>query len=167
MQATIRSGHTETRLILSADCPWEPLDKIIKATKKHGNEHRLEWDINNIPHHCSYLSLSSEKGEARTTPEEDLAWLYEEQGSEGATIVSTSKPIPSNDDDNNPPHRQAASYYKKIAKDLGGKFLVTMEYPSATKPKPMVFEIGSNGPKLRNAISSPAIAATSTNPRAG
>ena len=167
MQATLSVGGQNTRLILSADCPWEPLQAIIRSTKKHGNEDRLIWDINNIPHHCSYLSLSDEKGQSKTIPKDELAWLYEEQGEHGAYIVSTSKPIPSNDDDNTPPHRQAAAYYKSVASEQDGTFVVTMEHPSSGNPKPLVFEVGANGPKLKKSISAPAIAATSERPRAG
>ena len=167
MQATFVASGTPTRLLLTADCDHETLEAIIGTTRHHGNDARLEWDLNNIPHHCSYLSLAAEKGTDQTVPTADIDWLYAEQGTEGGTMVSTSKPIPTNDADKMPPHRQAASYYRSIARALNGDFRVTMEHPTKSAPKPMVFEIGANGPQLKKPLATPSIAATTHRPRAG
>jgi hypothetical protein len=64
-------------------------------------------------------------------------------------LVSTSKPIPTNDDDCQPPHRQAANYYKDRAQAIAGEHRVTMEFPSVSTPEEMVFEITSSGATLR------------------
>lgn len=61
-QATFLSGSQETRVILGGDAPHEELSRIVKTTKQHSNESRLEWDVFKVPHHCSYLSLGPEKG---------------------------------------------------------------------------------------------------------
>jgi hypothetical protein len=167
MQAKFEVGGSHTRLILSADCPYEPLEAIIAATKKHGNEERLEWDINNIPHHCSYLSLSDEKGDDETEPGEEIDWLYSTQGASRSFLVSTSKPIPTGGEDKQPPHRQAANYYRRIAREHGGEFRITMEHPSAGSPKPMEFEIDRFGARLLKPVATPAVAAVSSRPRAG
>ncbi|MEJ5154568.1 hypothetical protein WH240_05070 [Gluconobacter wancherniae] len=149
MQATFVVRERVTKMILSADVPHKIIDDIIRVTQYHKNDHRLEWDVNNIPHHCSYLSLSDAKGEDKTIPVDRIKWLYEEQGQSGGLLVSTSKPIPTNDDDKQPPHRQAANYYKDVASKLGGEWIVTMEHPSKSKPKPLVIEIGATGSKVR------------------
>ncbi len=168
MQATFVVGGRTTKMILSADVPHEVIDDIVRITKYHKNDHRLVWDINNVPHHCSYLSLSDEKGEDRTVPVENLRWLYENQGLSGGLLVSTSKLIPTNDDDKQPPHRQAANYYKGIASDHGGEWLVTMEHPSKNKPKPIVIEIGATGSKLKKiAAAGTATVLGGAAPRAG
>lgn len=165
MQATFEVDGQQTKLILSADVTHEVIDDIVDVTRYHDREHRLEWDINNIPHHCSYKSLSDEKGEDKTEPSASSKWLYEEAGQRGGLLVSTSKVIPSDDEDKQPPHRQAAAYYKGVAKHLGGEWVVSMEHPSKSKPEPLVIEIKSTGYKIKKEPSKIVIATPA--PRAG
>ena len=167
MQATFKVDERLTRLILSADVGHEVIDDIVRVTRKKGHDDRLIWDINNVPHHTSYLSLAAEKGEDETEPGDRLKWLYEDQGQDGGLLVSTSCPIPDNDDSDQPPHRQAAAYYKRVAKDLGGQFLVTMEHPSEAKPKPLVIEIGAKGYSVVKSAGGSAAIIGSAAPRAG
>lgn len=165
MQATFEVDGQQTKLILSADVTHEVIDDIVDVTRYHDREHRLEWDINNVPHHCSYKSLSDEKGEDKTEPSASSKWLYEEAGQRGGLLVSTSKVIPSDDEDKQPPHRQAAAYYKGVAKHLGGEWVVSMEHPSKSKPEPLVIEIKSTGYKIKKEPSKIVIATPA--PRAG
>ncbi len=172
VQATFKVGTTATQVLLMADSTHEALTDIVRVTKNKGNQDRLTWDVAKLPHHCSYLSLGPDKGTDKTEPVDDVAWLYEEQGQEGAVIVSTSKPIPSKgsdeDEDPQPPHRQAANYYKTVLDQRDGAFVVTMEHPKKTSPKPVVIEIGSNGATLMLAAVTAAASATSRPaPRAG
>jgi hypothetical protein len=167
MQVTFDVAGTRTRLVLSADCPYDLMEGIVDVTKKHGNEERLEWDINNIPHHCSYLSLGPDKGSSKTVPTDKVRWLYESQGGDRGILVSTSKVIPRDDSDDQPPHRQAAAYYEEVATALGGEFIVTMEHPNAIAPRPLVIEIGRFGAKVEKFTSAPSVAATASRPRAG
>lgn len=166
MQATFEVGGRKTKLILSADVPHEVIDDIVRITQYHKNDERLEWDINNVPHHSSYLSLSDEKGKDKTTPVDRLKWLYEAQGQPGGLLISTSDPVPS-DDTIQPPHRQAANYYKQVVSDLNGEWIVSMEHPSKTKPKPIVIEIGSDGSKLLKVAGGAAMLLGNAAPRAG
>lgn len=166
MQATFQVDDRTTKLILSADVPQEVIDDIVRITQYHKNDERLEWDINNVPHHCSYLSLSDEKGKEKTDPVERLKWLYETQGQSGGRLISTSCPIPA-EDSIQPPHRQAANYYKQVAKDLGGEWIVSMEHPSKTKPKPIVIEIGGDGSKVRKIAGGATTLIGNAAPRAG
>ncbi|WP_193009550.1 hypothetical protein [Roseomonas sp. FDAARGOS_362] len=131
VQATFEVGGRKTKLILSADVDFKTIDDIVRITRYYGNDHRLEWDIINVPHHSSYNSLGPEKGDDETAPAENLKWLYETQGQAGGLLVSTSDPVPS-EDTIQPPHWQTAAYYKRVAKQLGGQFLVTMTHPSET-----------------------------------
>ena len=129
------------------DMTWEGLDALIGITRFHENEQFLEWDVYALPHHCSYLSLNSEKGVSITNPTENIP-----------TIDTTQ-----------PPHRQAANYYRSCAQKADGKFLVTMEQPSPKEPKPLVIridEFGATVEKRINSYAAPAIATKST-PRAG
>lgn len=165
MQAVFEVDGHQTKMVLSADVTHEVIDDIVEVTKYHGRESRLEWDINNIPHHCSYKSLSAEKGDNKTKPTETSKWLYEVAGQPGGLLVSTSKVIPTDDEDRQPPHRQAAAYYKDVAKQLNGEWVVSMEHPTKTKPEPLVIEIKSNGYKIQKQTSKVVI--TTAAPRAG
>ena len=166
MQATFEVEQRKTRLILSADVTYGVIDEIVRVTKEHGNEHRLEWDVHNVPHHSSWKSLGPEKGEDETTPSDDVAWLHEEQGKAGGLLVSTSCPVPTDDGDQ-PPHRQAAAYYRRVAKGLGGKYLVTMEQPTSSKPEPLAIEIGAKGYTVRKRSGGSAAIIGTAAPRAG
>ena len=163
---------TETRALFFSDSDHETLSEIVQITRYHKRESRLQWDIAKSPHHCSYLSLSDEKGTDKTKPVDDVAWLWEEQGQNGATIISSCKPIPEKgtkgDKDVQPPHRQAANYYRGVADKLDGEgMVVTMEHPTQSSPKPIHFEIGSSGLTLLKAVARGAAAIVSTPARAG
>lgn len=153
------------------DSTWEVLEGIVKTTKAHKNDNRLDWNLFNIPHHCSYLALSDDKGEKETIPKPLVKELLQ-HGKSDAYIVSCSKPIPNTKEaysDAQPPHIQARNTYEKSLKAVGGrKFLVTMEEPNANKPEPIVFEVASGGVTWQKSasIGAPAIIA-STPPRAG
>jgi hypothetical protein len=146
VQATFRVDGVETKLLLFADINYDVIGDIVKATKFHGNESRLESHVFKLAHHCSYTAIGLEKGDDKTKPTEEVDWLFHEQGQRGLVLVSTSKPIPKKgtdeDEDVQPPHRQAANYYREIVKEKDGEFIVTMEQPKASEPKPLVIEIG-------------------------
>jgi hypothetical protein len=141
VQATFMVEGVETKLMLSADDDHEVLSDIVKNTRKHKRDERLEWDVFELPHHCSYLSLGPDKGKDKTEPVPDVKWLFEVQAHPNAVAVATSKAIPPNDDDIQPPHRQAANYYRDTAQDRGGEFKVTMEHPKVSAPEPLVINI--------------------------
>lgn len=130
------------------DATWESLGDIVDTTKYHGNMDRLEWDIYNIPHHCSYLALSDEKGEKKTVPKQKVQEILD-AGRKGAYVVSCSPPctdIKDSYEQKQPPHIQARKAYESSLDAVGGrKFLVTMEEPNANKPEPITFELTSSG----------------------
>jgi hypothetical protein len=166
VQVTFDVAGRQTKMILSADVGYETIEDIIRITRYHDNDRRLEWDIINVPHHSSYKSLGPDKGDDETKPTDDLKWLYEEQGQAGGLLVSTSDPIPGGDT-TQPPHRQTAAYYKRVAEQLDGQFAVTMEHPSPSQPKPLVLEIGSGGCSVRKRAGGAAAMISSAAPRAG
>lgn len=168
VQATFLVESVETKLMLSADDDHEVLSDIVKNTRKHKRDERLEWDVFELPHHCSYLSLGPDKGKDKTEPVPDVKWLFETQAQPNGIAVATSKAIPTNDDDPQPPHRQAANYYRDTANDRGGEFKVTMEHPKVSAPEPLVINIDRHKATIEKRA--PAIAAAVISrpaPRAG
>ena len=171
MQVTFRKSGRDTYLLLGSDIDHETISEIVQVTKKHGNEDRLQWDLMKLFHHCSYLALGPERGVDETKAVPDVKWLFKTQGRVSGTIVSPSWPIPvkgsKEDEDVQPPHRQAANHHRRVAKQLGGQFVVTMEEPSRTRPRPFGYEITAFGVALIVVAPMVSTAAGATTPRAG
>lgn len=172
MQATFEVKDVHTKLLLFADINYDVIDDIVNQTTFHKNEARLEWHVFKISHHCSYTAIGPEKGDNQTEPSDNVDWLFRKQGQSAGILVSTSKPIPKKgtkeDEDVQPPHRQAGNYYREIAKEKSGEFLVTMEHPSISDPKPLVIEIDRFGATVKKQQSFGAAAVASVSaPRAG
>jgi hypothetical protein len=172
MQVTFRVDDVLTKLLLFADIDYDVITDIVRMTKAHDNEERLEWDIAKIAHHCSYTAVGPEKGVDQTEPADEVDWLFRDQGQEKGILISTSKPIPKKgtkeDKDVQPPHRQAANYYREIAKEKDGEFIVTMEHPKVSAPKPLVVEIDALKATVKKEQVAAAVAVTSVSaPRAG
>ncbi|KZX90375.1 hypothetical protein A3718_16280 [Erythrobacter sp. HI0019] len=167
----VEEGH-HTDLLITGDMPHECIGEIVDITRKKKNDDRLHWDVYHLPHHCSYKSIGPEKGENKTAPTDQVAWLCETAGEENGFIISASKPIPykgsKEDEDVQPPHRQAANYYKEDVLADTRQFLVTMAEPSSTNPKPLVLLITRDGAvKDTSGGSSIAAGAAGVAPRAG
>ena len=171
MQVTFVEGGVETYGILGSDADYETLTKIVETTKRHKREHRLLWDFLKLFHHCSYLSLGPDRGKDETKAVPEVKWLFETQSRESCVIISTSDPIPDKgteaDKSVQPPHRQAANHNRRVVKDKGGQFKVTMEIPSVQRPKPLVIEITAAGVSLLLAAPTAIGIATSRPARAG
>ena len=166
MQAVIRSGGNDTRILLTADSTSDAWNDIVTITRAHGNDARLAWDVFKLPHHCSYLSMAADKGTNKTQPTPEVEWLLS-QGSRQSIMVSTSWPIPAETTDQ-PPHVETYRRYQETAAQLNAELVVTMEHPSESSPQRVVIEIGGGGPKLKKQISTSAVSAVTTRaPRAG
>ncbi len=158
--------NTETKVLMTADTPYEVWEDIVQITKAHKNDIRLVWDVYKLPHHCSYTSLAEEKGKTKTEPVEDVKWLLN-QSQQSAIIVSPSDPI-TNEDTVQPPHMQAHNCYKDYVAKISGEIKVTMEHPSKDKPEKLVIEIDRFGARPLKRISGAAAIITSRPaPRAG
>ena len=168
LHATFQVQERQTSYLIIGDTKHEILEEIVDITRWHQNDRRLFWDLFNIPHHCSYLSLGPEKGVELTDPVPNVQWLLD-QCQSGGLAVSSSRVIPSNDEDVQPPHRQAAATYRKAIEDNHGRrFVVTMEHPTESSPKVLEVEIGDRGAKLRRLLTIGTPGATSKPaPRAG
>jgi len=151
LHATFFTDSTTTRMWIIGDSTHEVLTDIVDITESHDREDRLEWDIYDIPHHCSYLAIGPEKGEEKTEPAEKVKSLMS-KGSRGGLLIGSSDPIPINDENDQPPHRQAANYYKEVAKDIVGQFKVTMEHPKTSRPEPLVITVDKFGATLKKTL---------------
>lgn len=144
----LQAGTNTFDYLEIGDAHWEDLERIVRTTKWHGNYDRLTWDLINIPHHCSYLSLSDEKGEKETEPKPLVKELLL-AGKQDSYIVSCSKPVVDIKESYKqiqPPHIQARKAYERYLREVNGrKFLVTMEEPNATRPEPLVFDVTAGG----------------------
>ena len=165
LQAVFEELGRETKVVLAADTTHDVWTEIVRITKYHKRPERLEWDVFKLPHHCSYLSLGPDKGKEKTEPVDAVRWLMEEQDQLGATLISTSDPIPAVDTDQ-PPHRQAAKYYQDNPR--GGTFIVTMEHPKVSAPEPLIITIDHRKATIRRRAVAASVAVTSVSaPRAG
>lgn len=142
---TFFAGDKKLMAILGADATHEDWADIVKLTEISKNEERLVFDLFRISHHCSYRSLSEEKGENETTPREEIVRLFE-KGRKDCILISSSWEIPAENTDQ-PPHFQAKAYYKKVVEKKGksGNFYVTMEHYDKEHPKPIIVETGVFG----------------------
>ena len=157
---------TGTKLLMTADTPYDVWQDIVNVTKRKGNQSRLEWDVYKLPHHCSYLSLAEDKGKNKTKPVAEVDWLLK-QGQKGAIIVSPSDPTPS-EDTTQPPHFQAYNCYQDYIQDAEGQFIVTMEHPSKASPEKLNVKIDQFGASVVKQIAGAAAIITSKPaPRAG
>ena len=143
MQGVFNINGTETKVIFAGDAPWEAMGDISRITMAKGRSERLEYSLFKLPHHCSYLSLSDEKGETKTVPKTDIdSWFKRAQPY--AWLVSSSHHI-SDEEQNDPPHFQAKNYYVDVKNSVSGRFWVTMEEPTIGAPKPLSIKIDSFG----------------------
>ena len=171
LNVRFRAGAKHFNYLEIGDSTWEVLEKIVETTKKHKRDERLDWNIYNLPHHCSYLALSDVKGDKETVPKPLVKELLL-HGQPDCYIVSCSKPIPDikeSYEQTQPPHIQARKAYKRYLDEADGRsFLVTMEEPNANKPEPIVFHIEEGGATLKRLtlVGAPAII-TSRPHRAG
>lgn len=166
-----QAGTNKFDFLAVGDSDWEVLEDIVRATREHGNDGRLEWDLFNIPHHCSYLALSDEKGAEETAPKPLVQDLLR-AGRQGAYLICSSKPIEDSDEaleNVQPPHLQARKCYERYLAEIGGAhFLVTMAEPSTGSPEPIVFNLDSSGiTREKKILSAPAILISSPALRAG
>ena len=167
LHTTFKVLGRKTRYLMVGDSTCEILEEIVEITHNRRRDERLQWDLYNVPHHCSYKALGPEKGKTCTEPVENVQWLLA-QCQVGGIAVSSSDPIP-DEDTNDPPHRQAAETYRQAIKNnRGRKFVVTMEHPSKAKPKVLEVEIGGRGVLLKQTGAIGGAAVTSgRSPRAG
>lgn len=153
LHVTFFEGSRQMSCMLGADATEVTWIDIVTLTQWHENDERLIWDLFHISHHCSYTGLSNEKGKNETDPSSEVQYLFE-QGNQHAILVSPSQKIPTVDTDQ-PPHRQAAAFYRNVAAQKNGQFIVTMDWPLGTEhPVPLVIETSNYGFTVKKDASS-------------
>lgn len=143
---TFNTGEKQIKYLHIGDTEYQNIERLVQKSKSE----TLEWDIFNIPHHCSYKALSNEKiGEGGKTSPTSLVKKLLLSGRRGAYMISSSNPIENTAQDQ-PPHIEAKRCYEDYLTQINGyQLLVTMEYPNKNNPEPIILEIGSKGTKLK------------------
>lgn len=136
------------RFLTGGDAEVAIWERIWAKYKKKSDA--LSYDLMLAPHHCSWHALSydswcelHEDGEVNADARSALS-----QARSGATIIASSCPI--EDDDDDPPCFGAKKEYESIVKNVKGEFRCVGEYPKATAPDTMEFEITKDGPRLKS-----------------
>ena len=103
----------------------------------------LEYDVLQAPHHCSWRSLSEESWSESngTATVDDEAYAALSQARTGAIVVSSSKPVKS--DDSDPPCIGAKETYEDMTNV--DDFLCTGEHPTESDPDVLIIEVFADG----------------------
>jgi len=143
LQVRLFNPRRETNIMITGDTSHEVIEKIVYRSEANGNTEYLNWDIYDVPHHCSYTGLSDEKGERMTTPTNEVKKLLSEYCQDNSVMVASCRAIEECIDDNQPPHIEAKRAYVNYSR--GKKFWATMDYPKKDNPKPLKYRIDSFG----------------------
>ena len=130
-------GQRETNIIITGDTTYQVIDKVVDAAKESNNEDKLNWDIYDIPHHCSHSAVGEKDEKAnKVEPTKNVEYLLS-KANIGAYMVASCEKITY---DTSPPHMIAKNAYEKYASNA--TFLEVMDNLGTDKmPKPLVFEI--------------------------
>lgn len=147
MQARFKYASTDTipsaLYLFGGDADHYIWEEIQNQSTVHDNGDKLDFDIFMAPHHCSWTYFNDvpyKKGET-DEPVESSEDLIKDHKTKGAVIIASSKQI--KDDDDNPPHYPAKEEYVKL---IGtDKFISLAVEPDSKKPKPVIYEVTSNG----------------------
>lgn len=151
------------------------LEDIVNITQLKNRHDRLQWDLFNIPHHCSYLALaeSGNKGTSTTEPIEKVKELLK-MGKTDSYVICSSEAFKAGKEAEEavqPPHIQARRTYETYLKTVGGrKFIVTGEHGGTKQPVPVIVQIQKSGLSIKAiaaATSAAVMTAAATPARAG
>ncbi len=120
---------------------WKIILDKTKKYKNDVNEQALNWDLLLATHHCSWSFFNDRPQHENRKPTETSLEVLDYKRPGGKVIASSKKIV---DDDDNPPHYEAKQeYIKKL--DGSSAFLNTSIEPKEAEPKPIIFEITSQG----------------------
>lgn len=120
---------------------WKIILDKTKKYKNDVNEQALNWDLFLATHHCSWSFFNDRPQRENPKPTETSLEVLDYMRLGGKVIASSKKIVA---DDDNPPHYEAKQeYIKKLDDDRD--FLNTAVEPDETGPKPIIFEITSQG----------------------
>lgn len=132
------------------DATASVLDHIVTIAQFKNRSDRLQWDLINIPHHCSYLALaeSGHKGAYTTEPTIKVKELLT-MGKKGSYMICSSEAFNTGKAAEaaiHPPHIQARRTYEASLTAVGGQaFIVTGEHGGKQQPFPVVVHIQKSG----------------------
>lgn len=127
------SSKDAGKLIFGGDAEWRVWKKIQEKTS---DKKKLEWNLFEAPHHCSYTFFADDR---ENDPEESSLNFLDNRVGNGY-IVSSSKTIKKNSD--NPPCQKAKNRYIEKLDDDEDYFKCTEEN---NKQEPVVFEVKKDG----------------------
>lgn len=148
MQARFKNKSTDASAkalyLFGGDADHYIWDEIQNQCSNHKNDDKLDFDIFLAPHHCSWSYFNDVPYDKETsgTPVSSSEKLITDHKTEGALVIASSKKIENNND--NPPHYPAMKEYKKLI-GSADKFISLAEEPNSKTPKPVVFEVTSEG----------------------
>lgn len=135
------AGGEVGKVLLFGDLAYDTIIKIFDYSEDHDRGERLEWDLLLAPHHCS-KSVMYIKQDGAEVLKTDVLDAFQRYARGDAVVVASSSVIPTSDTPGaNPPHKKAANRYKELA----GRFICTMEWPSKDDPSPVVFGVDAVG----------------------
>lgn len=155
LQVTLHDGDNTLNALLLGDLSYPDLKSIFERSKPED----LTWNAFLAPHQCSKRAMywAEEAGGEPRLRQDILDAIKDAVGSPGVVVVSADKIPTGNQAGDNPPHAKAANRYREIAPD---GVICTGQYPDADAPEPLVFELDTDGPALRDA---PAVATSAAN----
>lgn len=169
LQLCLMNSLQATKILITGDTHHEVIDKIIDRSEANDNSQYLEWDLYDIPHHCSHTGLADERGDEITEPSYNIKRLLGEYGQPNGFLVASCRAFSDvGEEDTQPPHFQAKSAYRKYSKNEDGtykSFFATSEYRGIANPKPLRFKIDATGVREDTSLSTTII--NSPAPRAG
>jgi len=149
LQVRLQNLYRNTNIFITGDAPHDIIDKIVGRSEANCNEGYLEWDLYDIPHHCSHTGLSDERGDTITETSDNIKRLLGVYSQQNGFLVASCRAFSDvGADDTQPPHIQAKKAYIKYSKNADGTekmFFVTSEYRGITNPKPLRFGIDLTG----------------------
>ncbi len=157
LQFRITRAGTLHKVLITGDAEY----KVWEFNNEIYDDEYLEYDILQLPHHCSMSCLGSKDdgGKYVVSDEAKNALSYARDKST-AIMISSSKEII--DDDNNPPHFDAKQEYLTIIDDEEN-FLCTEEYEQGGNKVPIEISFTKNGTQLLKAVSGVATSTAGAN----
>jgi hypothetical protein len=146
LQIELIDGGMVGRGLFLGDLAYPTIRRIFDETRRHGNMHRLLWDVYLAAHHCSKKVMYQPDENGNDVLKQDILDELEEAQAAGGDIVASSSEFPAaNKPGDNPPHILARRRYEAIVDD---EFLCTAEYSTPENMRPIVFSLTNNGLEL-------------------
>lgn len=153
---TLSAGDNSATFLSGGDAEVVCWEALLKRMKDNKTESDLEYDVLQVPHHCSWHSISHDslsKAKENDTEAKVSDDAIESLGKANASafIVSSSETI--KDDDNDPPAYNAKQEYVKILNKVQGSFKCVADHKKNKKNVPLEIEISSDGIKTKSIAS--------------